>query len=191
MTRINFFVATVRLQYESLFGSHRAAVELNNFFDVALPVGGILAIPFIGTILDNTPTPVVLAILVVLATVIGVLGIIPHALWAGYANVLLFVLYRPFYYTAVSNYCQKVFGMETFGRVYGTVIFLSGLLNLLQNWLDSLFEKRFDGDPLVVNAGLLMLGFVIGMVLVGFVWWKAKGVRREVLEREAREALRE
>ncbi|KAK4128782.1 MFS general substrate transporter [Parathielavia appendiculata] len=189
MTRINFFVATVRTQYESLFDSHAAAVALNNFFDVALPLGGILAIPFIGTVLDHTPTPTVLGLLAGLATTIGILGIIPRALWAGYTNVLLFVLYRPFYYTAVSDYCGKVFGFETFGTVYGTVICVSGVLNLLQSGLDWLFETKFDGNPMAVNIGLLLLGLGIGAVLVGFVGWKAKAVRGELLEREARGAL--
>ncbi|KAK4105499.1 MFS general substrate transporter [Parathielavia hyrcaniae] len=189
MTRINFFVATVRTQYESLLGSHAAAVALNDFFDAALPAGGILAIPFIGSVLDRTPTPTVLALLVGLATAIGVLGLVPGAPWAGYANVLLFVLYRPFYYTAVSDYCGKVFGFETFGTVYGTVICVSGVLNLAQSGLDWLFETQFDGDPMVVNLGLLVVGLGVGAVLVGFVGWKAKAVRRAVLEREARGAL--
>jgi hypothetical protein len=189
MTRINFFVATIRSQYESLFASPAAAVALNHFFDVALPLGGILSIPFIGLILDHTSTLTVLAVLVSTATAIGVLGIIPRAPWAGYANVVLFVLYRPFYYTAVSDYSAKVFGFETFGTVYGTVIALSGVLNLGQEGLDWLFEKRFGGDPVPVNGGLLVLGFVVGAVLVGFVGWKARRVRRGVLEAEARGAF--
>ncbi len=101
MTRINYFVATIRPQYEYLLKSQERAVQVNNFFDVALPLGGVLSIPVIGFILDNTSTPFVLTLLVVIATSIGVMGVIPH-LWAAYANICLFVLYRPFYYTAVS-----------------------------------------------------------------------------------------
>ncbi|TAQ88992.1 hypothetical protein B7494_g2656 [Chlorociboria aeruginascens] len=113
MTRINFFVATIRPQYEYLL-SYEKAVEINTFFDIALPLGGILSIPFIGLILDNTSTFLVLSTLVSLATIIGVLGVLPYA-WAAYANISLFVLYRPFYYTAVSDYSAKVFGFRTFG----------------------------------------------------------------------------
>jgi MFS family permease len=101
MTRINYFVATIRSQYEYLLGSHPQAVQVNNFFDVALPLGGVIAIPFIGVILDNFSTPFVLFILVLNASLIGLLGIIPR-MWAAYANVCLFVIYRPFYYTCVS-----------------------------------------------------------------------------------------
>ena len=57
--------------------------------------------PFIGLVLDHTSTPFVLSLLVFFATSIGILGLLPH-LWAGYANVCLFVLFRPLYYTAIS-----------------------------------------------------------------------------------------
>ncbi|GAB1310430.1 MFS transporter-like protein Fmp42 [Madurella fahalii] len=189
MTRINYFVATIRVQYESLFGSHSQAVQLNDFFDVALPVGGILSIPFIGIILDRTSTVTTLTVLVVCATTIGVLGIIPHSLWAGYANVCLFVLYRPFYYTAVSDYTGKVFGFRTFGTVYGTVICLSGLLNFSQSGLDYLFHETFNENPVPVNVLLLSLGLVIGVVMVAFVGVKARRLKRKMLEREARGAF--
>jgi hypothetical protein len=101
MTRINYFVATVRPQYEFLFGDYSKAVHVNTFFDIALPLGGLIAVPFIGVILDNTSTPLCLSMLIFMATVIGILGILPY-MWAAYTNIILFVIYRPFYYTTVS-----------------------------------------------------------------------------------------
>lgn len=101
MLRINYFVATIRSQYTYLFHSAAKAEEINNFFDIALPVGGVLSVPFIGLLLDNTSTTFCMAMLVTIATSIGVLGVIPEA-WAAYANICLFVIYRPLYYTAVS-----------------------------------------------------------------------------------------
>jgi MFS family permease len=101
MTRINYFVATIRSQYMYLFHSLDKAVEINNFFDVALPVGGVISVPFIGLLLDNTSTLSTLSLLVTIATTIGVLGVLPQT-WAAYTGIILFVLYRPLYYTAVS-----------------------------------------------------------------------------------------
>lgn len=187
MTRINYFVATIRPQYEAIFGDHQKAVEINDFFDVALPVGGILSIPFIGIFLDNTSTLAVMTVLVTTATAIGVLGILPFQ-WAAYAGICLFVLYRPFYYTAVSDYSAKVFGFRTFGTVYGTIICLSGLFNFSQSGLDYLFHKTSKGDPVPVNVGLLAAGFAVGVSLVGYVGFKTRGIKREMLEREAEEA---
>jgi MFS family permease len=101
MTRINYFVATIRPQYEYLLGSYEKAVEVNTFFDVALPLGGVIAVPFIGLVLDNFSTSFVLGMLVSVATLIGIFGVLPYQ-WAAYANICLFVVYRPFYYTTVS-----------------------------------------------------------------------------------------
>ncbi|CAG8982643.1 hypothetical protein HYALB_00006038 [Hymenoscyphus albidus] len=184
MTRINFFVATIRPQYEYLLSSYEKAVEINTFFDVALPLGGILSIPFIGMILDNTSTLFVLSALVTIATTTGVLGCLPYE-WAAYSNICLFVLYRPFYYTAVSDYSAKVFGFRTFGTVYGLIICLAGLLNFSQSGLDALLHKVSGGNPVPVNVGLLSSAFVVGVGLCGFVGWKSYAMRREGLEREA------
>lgn len=185
MTRINYFVATIRTQYTHLLASHAAAVRINNFFDAALPLGGIASIPLIGLVLDNTSTTFVLALLVSVATLIGILGLIPHSPPAAYANIILFTLYRPLYYTAVSDYAAKVFGFHTFGRVYGLIICLAGILNFSQSGLDALTHRGFGGDPRPVNAGLLVLAAGVGVGLVGFVGVRARGIGRERLEGEA------
>jgi len=151
-------------------------------------LGGLIAIPFIGLVLDHTSTLAVLATLVSVATVIGVLGILPN-MFAAYAGVSLFVLYRPFYYTAVSDYSAKVFGFTTFGTVYGTIICLSGLFNFSQSGLDYLFHQTFHGNPVPVNLMLMSLGLTVGVFLVLFVGLKAHAMRRLELEREAEGAF--
>jgi len=181
MTRINYFVATIRTQYTAILGSVEEAMKINYFFDLALPLGGIISIPFIGGILDHTSTIAVLATLVTVATTIGVLGVLPYT-WAAYANVCLFVLYRPFYYTAVSDYSAKVFGFRTFGTVYGTIICLAGLLNFSQSGLDYLFHETFQDDPTPVNLILLSLGLLVGLCLVGYVSLKTRTLK---MKREA------
>ncbi|KAK5132889.1 hypothetical protein LTR08_008409 [Meristemomyces frigidus] len=191
MTRINYFVATLHTQYTHLLHSAPAATRINNFFDVALPLGGVLSVPFIGLVLDHTSTPFVLALLVTLATAIGVLGIIPSP-WAAYSNISLFVLYRPFYYTAVSDYSAKVFGYATFGTVYGLIICLAGLGNFSQAGLDALTHGAFGDDPVPVNVLLLVAAAAVGVALVGFVgrqsWVMGRG-RLEVDAEEAPEVL--
>ena len=183
MTRINYFVATIRPQYEYLLRDAGLAEHVNNFFDVALPVGGVLSIPFIGLVLDNTSTTFVLGLLVTVATAIGVLGILPY-MWAAYANIVLFVIYRPLYYTAVSDYAAKVFGFHTFGKVYGLIICLAGLFNFSQSALDALTHKGFDGNPVPVDVLLLVLVAVIGVFLIGYVWRQSIVMRTENEESE-------
>ena len=187
MTRINYFVATVRTQYEYMLHSDALAEQVNHVFDVALPVGGVLSIPFIGIVLDNTSTPFTLTLLVSVATAIGVLGVLPF-LWAAYGNIILFVLYRPLYYTAVSDYAAKVFGFQTFGKVYGLIICLAGLLNFSQSGLDAMTHKVFHRDPLPVNIMMLVIALVVGVVLVGYVYHQSRHLKRDALEEEAEES---
>lgn len=184
MTRINYFVATIRPQYSYLLDDEALAAEVNTFFDVALPLGGVISVPFIGLILDNTSTPFVLGLLVTIATAIGVLGVIPQ-LWAAYANICLFVVYRPLYYTAVSDYSAKVFGFATFGKVYGLIICLAGLFNFSQSILDAATHKMFDNDPVPVNLFLLGLAFFIGLALVIYVYRKSLKLSHDLLNQEA------
>jgi len=186
MTRINYFVATIGPQYEYMLGDYDLAEQVNNVFDIALPLGGVLSIPFIGLILDNTSTTFVLTFLVATASAIGVLGVLPY-LSAAYANIVLFVLYRPLYYTAVSDYAAKVFGFHTFGKVYGLIICLAGLLNFVQSALDALRYKQFKGDPVPVNIILLVAVFLVGSLLVIFVYRKSRELRRAALGAENEE----
>jgi len=138
-------------------------------------------------ILDNRSTVFVLGALVTVATTIGIFGVLPYT-WAAYANVSLFVVYRPFYYTAVSDYTAKVFGFRTFGTVYGLIICLAGLFNFSQSGLDALTHKVFDGNPIPVNLGLLGAALVVGSALVIYVGVRAYSMRRESLLEEAEQA---
>ncbi|KAF9732428.1 hypothetical protein PMIN02_009659 [Paraphaeosphaeria minitans] len=184
MLRINYFVATIRSQYTYLFHSAAKAKDINNFFDIALPVGGVISIPFIGLLLDNTSTTFCMAMLVTIATTIGVLGVIPET-WAAYGNIILFVLYRPLYYTAVSDYSAKVFGFATFGKVYGLIICLAGILNFAQSGLDAATHLTFHNNPIPINVILLSSALLVGLALVGFVAKKSHKIDRENIEDEA------
>lgn len=102
MTRMNYFIATVRAQYRHLLGGDEAlAARVNGFFDVALPVAGVAATPLIGVLLNEVPVWATLGVLTAFVVVLGVVNCI-GALWAGYATVVAFVLFRPLYYSAVS-----------------------------------------------------------------------------------------
>lgn len=101
MLRMNYFIATIRAQYRFMLGSEEHAEAINDFFDVALPIGGIVATPFIGILLNNVSVATVLAVSTVCIAVIGVLNCLPF-IWAGHGTVIAFVLFRPLYYSAVS-----------------------------------------------------------------------------------------
>ncbi|KAJ5116733.1 Major facilitator superfamily domain general substrate transporter [Penicillium angulare] len=191
MVRMNYFIATINAQYEYMLGSSDAAKQINDFFDVALPVGGVLFTPFIGYLLDRLSVPAMLGLIVAFTTIIGVLNSIP-TLWAGYLTVVLFVLLRPLYYSAMSDYATKVFGFATFGRVYGTIICLSGLVNFSQYGLDALTHHTFHENPIPINASLAVAGFIVGLALVGFVTVSGRRLKAQAdREDDEREPLLE
>jgi hypothetical protein len=101
MARMNFFIATIWTQYRYMLDSIEGADRINDFFDIALPIAGVAAVPFIGSLLDNLSVAVILGLVVTLSSAIGILGVLP-TVWAGYANVVLFCLFRPLYYSAMS-----------------------------------------------------------------------------------------
>lgn len=166
MLRINYFVATVRSQEEYLLGDSQLASKMNTIFDIALPLGGVVSIPFTGLILDHLDTISTLTLVSVTSIVIGILGLIPHSFSLNLIGILLLVVYRPFYYTVISDYVSKVFGFQTFGTIYGALISISGVCNMLQSVLDNLTHKTFHMNPLPVNSTLVFSTVISSFFLV-------------------------
>ncbi|QDS68041.1 hypothetical protein FKW77_009679 [Venturia effusa] len=185
MARMNLFIATVWTQYRYLLNSIEAADRINNFFDVALPIAGVAAVPFIGSILDSFSVAVILGLVVVLSTAIGILGILP-SLWGGYTNVVLFCLFRPLYYSAMSDYAVKVFGLATFGTIYGTIVCVSGLFTFGQTALQAVTHDVFSNNPTPVNLIITALVLLVGAVMVTYVAVAGKRVQEEIFEEEER-----
>ncbi|KAK1986334.1 major facilitator superfamily transporter [Colletotrichum cereale] len=188
MLRMNYFIATIRAQYRFMLGSDADADAINRFFDVALPIGGLVSTPFIGILLNNLSVSVTFGVLTALIVAIGALNCLPFG-WAGYATVVLFVIFRPLYYSAISDYATKVFGFATFGRIYGTIVCVSGLINFVQSGLDALTHGPLHGDPTLVNITLGGAGTIIGAVLTVFVTIKGRTFVKE--EKPALDAMEE
>lgn len=85
----------------------------------------------------------------------------------------------------ISDYAAKVFGFATFGKVYGLIICLAGLLNFSQTGLDALTHKTFHNNPIPVNVMLLSVSLLVGIALVGFVYKKSHVILRENVEADA------
>ncbi|CRG82873.1 Protein FMP42 [Talaromyces islandicus] len=160
MLRMNFFIATIRDQYRYMLGSDIASGNINRFFDAALPIGGVTSTPFIGLLLNNVSVPVIFGVLALLIMTIGILNCLPYG-WAGYATVVAFVIFRPLYYSAISDYSTKVFGFASFGRIYGTIVCLAGLSSFAQLGLDALRHQVFHDNPTPINIALGTSGTVI------------------------------
>ncbi|KAJ4118887.1 hypothetical protein NW768_010626 [Fusarium equiseti] len=184
MLRMNYFIASVRSQYRYMLGSDKAAERINDFFDIALPVGGVASTPFIGLLLNNLSVPATFSVLTVFIVVIGILNCL-SSMWAGYFTVVAFVFFRPLYYSAISDYATKVFGFATFGRIYGTITCVSGITQLAQSGLDALTHGPLHDNPVPINATLGATGALVGIVLTVFVAVKGRIFAEKKVEAKA------
>jgi hypothetical protein len=80
----------------------------------------------------------------------------------------------------------KVFGLATFGTIYGTIICISGVFTFAQSALQAITHDAFADDPTPVNLALTGLVLVFGASLVTYVAVAGKRVQEEILEEEDR-----
>lgn len=100
MLRMNFFIATIGSQYRHMVGQDGEAA-IASFFNAALPIGGVAATPLIALLLNSCSVATVLSVMTAYVAVMGVFNCF-SSVPAGIATVVIFVTFRPFYYSAVS-----------------------------------------------------------------------------------------
>ncbi len=100
-------------------------------FGIILPFGFIPSVPLATYILSTFPMDVVFGILVVLGLIFGILTMIP-VLAVQYATFLMFIVLRSSLYSCAIQMCGQQFGFRTFGRIYGTMMLISGGFNFSQ-----------------------------------------------------------
>ncbi|ODV60365.1 Fmp42p ASCRUDRAFT_76363 [Ascoidea rubescens DSM 1968] len=181
MLRLNYFISTINSQYTYLFDSNDKANDLNRIFDILLPLGGIISIPFVGYFLDTYQPVTVLTTLSLLNIVIGVSGIVKNNFFFGILNVSLFVLWRPFFYTTVSDFVGKIFGFLSFGIIYGSIMSFAGIFNYCQKILDVYTHTIFNMNPIPINLILITLTFIISSSLIIFVNYQASSIGKKKL----------
>ncbi|PQK15537.1 hypothetical protein BB8028_0005g10490 [Beauveria bassiana] len=172
MLRMNLFIATIGSQYRYMLGSAGETAIITDLFNAALPIGGVAATPLIALLLNSCSVATVLTVMTGYVAVMGVLNCV-SSVPAGVATVVVFVTFRPFYYSAVSYTASKIFGFATFGRVYGTVICASGVFNLVQPAVESWLSVQLQGNPLPLNIGLGVVGTVLAALFTGYVKWQS------------------
>lgn len=72
--------------------------------------------------------------------------------------------------------------------MYGTIVCLSGLVNLSQPLIDAAIHEVFHDNPIPINVVFACLGLLVGVVLVTFVWMQDHKIHnKEARVREATE----
>jgi len=75
------------------------------------------------------------------------------------------------------DYATKVFGFATFGRVYGTVACVSGLMQLSQTGLDALVHGPLQNNPLPINIMFAAVGTAVSAAMTLYIIVKGNQYR--------------
>jgi len=176
MTRINFFIQTVASQMLWYIDDHDDAIRLATTFTVLLPLGGAIAIPPVGVLLDRGGIFVASLVVLLMGIFFGIFGIL-RSYSAQLLSIGMLAFLRPLMYTFVGDYCAKVFGFKTFGTVYGLANTLAGLFGLILRPIDVLLKSKLHGDYTPVNLVLFVGGLVANVMLSWRVWSETRSVR--------------
>jgi len=140
MCRVNFYISSAAEQLNDIGnrqphhppapGIASQLLHLIQFFNIALPIAGIVSIPPVGWLIDTFPLWVSFVVLCVLAVTFGVLSLIPR-LMLQYGSMVFMVLLRPLMYTAANEACSRTFGFFTFGKVYGLLMLIASIGNMI------------------------------------------------------------
>lgn len=87
------------------------------------------------------------------------------------------------------DYATKVFGFATFGRIYGTVICVSGLGQFIQPALDALTHGPLHENPIPLNIAFAVSGTTVAAALTLFVYVKTRANSNESGTEEERRGL--
>ncbi|CAD7950040.1 unnamed protein product [Amoebophrya sp. A25] len=170
MVRLNFFIESVPLQMNEFSTSWEQADNRTHLFSIILPAAGIVGVPLIGFITDQCGMCASWATLWVLFLLFECFE------EAGYELTAFFLISfaRPLLYTMIAVFSSRRFGFASFGKLYGAVMSIAGIVNSSQYYLHLLVLQKFDGDYIPVNRCLTGVQFLTVSLPLYLLWdaWK-------------------
>lgn len=181
MLKLNFYISTIKEQLTSLASPEFEdnIQSLLEYFNWALPIGGIVAMPFVGILLDKCSHFISFAVLGgfgIAFSLFGMMNFLPIQV----ATITIFSIMRPLLYTLGNDYSAKSFGFITFGRVYGIMNLTAAVVNTLQYGLAWISMDVTNGSFFVVNL-LLLLCTIIALVFPMYLKYTSTPERRRFL----------
>lgn len=176
LIRVNFYIATVNAQLNFLLMKEDAEVAMS-LFDILLPVGGILAIPVIGWVIDTFTTPTVYFLTLMLSLTSAILSFIPNK-YAQFLHIITFVVLRPWIYSILPGTVTKLFGNERFGAFYGLIMAIAGAVNLAAHELEVVTYSKYGGSFYPVDGGLVICSCVALLATVVYMKIKVAALQR-------------
>jgi len=172
MVRINFFIQTIANQVTKV---PETADFKTLAFSLMLPAGGVVSIPLIGYVTDKYSLATSWFVMFASFLAFEILFAI-RTLFDPYLCILSFVFFvacRPLLYTLGAVHMSRIFGFQTFGRLYGLLFTIAGLTNLLQYPLDYIAQAHFGGSYDEINA-MLLIPHASTLLLPFYLAWNGR-----------------
>eukprot|EP00392_Amoebophrya_sp_AT5.2_P012411 g12514.t1 len=128
MVRLNFFIESVPLQMQQFSDSWQEADQRTHVFSVMLPAAGIVGVPFIGFLTDRCGLLFSWGALWLLFLVFQLF----QEMDCVYAAFTAICFSRPLVYTMIAVFSSRRFGLASFGKVYGAIMSIAGVVNSSQ-----------------------------------------------------------
>jgi len=160
MIRLNFYISTTEEQLQTISNDENGIKNTVQFFNIMLPLAGVLSIMPIGWLLDTFKMHISFTVLCSMALIFGIFSLIP-SLSLQFMSILIFVFMRPLLYTSGNDFSTKTFGFKTFGRVYGLMNLISSIVNFAQYAVEYLVVNVFNGQFTEVNIAFTILTSVM------------------------------
>eukprot|EP01091_Cochliopodium_minus_P001827 TRINITY_DN1179_c0_g1_i2.p1 TRINITY_DN1179_c0_g1~~TRINITY_DN1179_c0_g1_i2.p1 ORF type:complete len:498 (-),score=116.00 TRINITY_DN1179_c0_g1_i2:322-1815(-) len=166
LLRVNFYISTVQQQLEGFVkdpSAQQSTIDLwVRIFGLALPGIGIVSTPLVGYILDTLGLNSGLFWLTLSGIAYAGVGLLVFApLPVQAVTYALIAFFRAILFSGMGAFIAIVFGIQNFGKLWGTAFFISGIFNIGEYFSVSLIYKITSGDffwpnvILTVIAGLL------------------------------------
>jgi len=156
MIRLNFYISTTEEQFQTISNDQEGIKNTVQFFNIMLPLAGVLSIMPIGWLLDSFKMYIGFTVLCSMALIFGILSLIP-SLPLQFISIIIFVFMRPLLYTSGNDFSTKTFGFKTFGRVYGLMNLISSIVNFGQYAVEYLVVNIFNGQFTEINIAFTIL----------------------------------
>ncbi|PRP89295.1 MFS transporter [Planoprotostelium fungivorum] len=167
MTWLNTYLGTTEVQWVGKLGEEEG-LRLAEVFGFILPLGFLVG-PVVGVTLKYLPSYRGFFALTLLLTINAIIQFIPH-LGVQVFNFCLFAILRAYYYALIADFTIEKFGFESFGKLFGLLQFIVGLVGISQSLFVSLTVTVFEGNWLPLNTfqlvtQILTLGYPLYLYL--------------------------
>ena len=131
-------------------------------FAIILPVGGILSVPIIGIFLDKLGlTFSIWALCISGALYAGLAVCVFLPIQVQYVTFVVVAFYRALLFSVMATYVAVEFSFVHFGKLWGTVFLLGGLVNLGEYFMVDAVHKYLGGDFFWFNIVMLILSVLV------------------------------